>query len=401
MIALAQRRIALLGQQAIQWLLRATFGTDQAAPLPASLPVDVGGPLTVVDTGSVLSISGGKLQHSAVPTGATGVSDVLRTRTVGLALFCAISRSAPAEPAFGWKASAAQGSDYTANVYGWKCAFGTLRVAGTSVSYSGDTGAETLRGIIQRSSGAFFVTALGGGRYRLEWVANESSVDLAAQYQHGGQTGLTTLDNFRVLDLARVDARFATDFGLALNRSTFTAADGTALTAITPEAGGVWTAQAGVIEVQSNKAKALTLSGGTAVATVQSGSADVVTEATVNPGSPSANAIYLVFRYTNATNFWFIYFTSGHFSIYEKNAGVNTARADIALSPVANTDYRIVVVCEGTTITAYINNANKITYASATLNQTVTVHGILFDSVGWTIDDYVVYPRTLTLPVGI
>jgi len=63
----------------------------------------------------------------------------------------------------------------------------------------------------------------------------------------------------------------------------------------------------------------------------------------------------------------------------EWDAGTPTDRASVGISRTTNTTYAMKAVASGTTITAYFTddvNEKTCSYGSATLNQSVTKHGM-------------------------
>jgi hypothetical protein len=171
-------------------------------------------------------------------------------------------------------------------------------------------------------------------------------------------------------------------------RSTFTAADGTAITAITPEVGPAWVNQAGTVIINGNHADHGTAGTGGSIATVNSGVANVRVAATVDG---AAGGCGLVVRCQDASHFWYVDYQSGtSVGIYEYTAGyVPRATAATALTGAQALE----VVANGATITASLAGAQIATYASAALYQTATQQGMRFGGSPSTIDDFTV--RTL------
>jgi hypothetical protein len=413
MLPIGARR-ALLGNRVYAYLLGPfRFAVDTAAPLPNPYSeAGAVGSLTVTDTGNKLSVTGGKLAFAAGTGtwGDPGLVPASLSRVVGRTVIGTIRLTTIATGAFfGWFNSATPIDTNTIEAIrvqtgqGWRIGEIANGSAQTSLD-AASTATDYIVYIILRGTGAYFFVS--GGAFvnpTLLWVsAIGSQSPLWSAFINKDNVG--TLDNLRVIDLGPIDSRFATDFGLALNRSTFTAANGTALTAIVPEAGGVWTHQNGSTwEVQSNKAKALSAPVGEpkALAIVNAALADGVVELTVNGGGSAINGA-IVLRYDSATKSHFlVYLSNVEFSLYEFNGTTYTQRATVAVSPSGSTDHRIIAIAEGSTITAYFDNANKITYSSATLNQATTVHGIRSTGTTTSFDDFVIYPRTLTLPSGV
>jgi hypothetical protein len=185
---------------------------------------------------------------------------------------------------------------------------------------------------------------------------------------------------------------------------TFTAANGTSLDAHTSDSTGPdgatqstdvqgsWTIQSGTIQVQSNKAQSI--GAGTHVATKSAGIADVLIEDTINLAVGTVGAI--VARLTDTSNYWRMFASDGGNSIgiQEINAGTPTTRATAVVAIADSTDYNAKVVAQGQNITMFLDDANRITYGSAALNEAVTEHGIRMTAANATHDTFTVNPLT-------
>jgi len=177
--------------------------------------------------------------------------------------------------------------------------------------------------------------------------------------------------------------------------STFTASNGTSLDAITPEVGASWVEQNGDWDIQSNNANAT----GTPpaepnyIATQETGVADCYIRAKVTMASGGTVAI--IFRYTDNDNHWMVQISTGEtlIRIYERNAGTWTSRTSvISGTKTAGVEYTLVMRCRGTTIDAWVDDNYRISYASASLNQTATKHGIRGNVAGDKCGEFAVYP---------
>lgn len=168
---------------------------------------------------------------------------------------------------------------------------------------------------------------------------------------------------------------------------TFTDSDGVALPshtiAPTNTPATSWSAQSGTATISSNRAIS---SSSPAIYTVNAGQFNVTVSLTGNLQGPGGS-IGVVLRWTNSSNFWFVRFTGTGFGIFEVNGGTQTQRASTSVSLLAGTDYPLVVVASGTSITATVNGGNQISYNNATLNQTVTTHGLRF-SLNDVVDNF-------------
>jgi hypothetical protein len=108
----------------------------------------------------------------------------------------------------------------------------------------------------------------------------------------------------------------------------------------------------------------------------------------------------IVARFSNSNNYYHISINAGAdaFRIVERNAASETVRATTSVTIATGTQYTISVTLSGATITATLDGANEISYDSATLNQTSTVHGIMLATTTDTIDDYTVATGDIVVP---
>lgn len=380
------------------------FGTAMAAPLPTSY-TEAGavGALTVVDTENKLVVTGGALTFTprAIPAwGDPGIWGGASARLAGRAVLVdfRIVTTGIGGVMVGWDTD-------TLSVLAEAYLIGsganlTVYLGGPTITLSIvlTQGVDYTLAIVQRGTGAHYLIRGGAfGKWTLVWIDNAATnASLrAALTSHNIASGL--IDNLRVSDLG---GKFASDFGLALARSTFTASNGTALTALTPEAGPAWVAGAGTFSVNANKIEPATLASGLANTTVDTGASDVVVEVTIRfPASPSGTLAGVSLRAADASNRWEIQLRGDNqtVAIYEVVAGTPTLRASAAFTLVAATDYRFVVVAQGASIGTFVNNIASASYASAATGLTVTKHGLYYFNFGSalnaTFDDFIVWPR--------
>lgn len=177
-------------------------------------------------------------------------------------------------------------------------------------------------------------------------------------------------------------------------QDNFTDPNGTALDAHTPNVdvvGGGWSEVIGTDwTIQSNTANTAALDG---TASIDCGEADInlSCEADSNAlSSQQQQSAGLCARLSNSSNFWAIIINDigNTFRIAEKNAGTYTTRASASVTINGGTFYTLTAQLSGATITAQIDGANEISYGSATLNQTTTVHGIKARRAADRIDDF-------------
>jgi hypothetical protein len=107
--------------------------------------------------------------------------------------------------------------------------------------------------------------------------------------------------------------------------SNFTAANGTLLTAYTPDAGNQWTNELGTLDIQSSKASVLTDDGAGNVVMLTDFEATEYT-ATVIAARPAGGGrgVYIKFRYVDANNNMVVVITGNTVVLYEVVSGVAT-----------------------------------------------------------------------------
>lgn len=173
---------------------------------------------------------------------------------------------------------------------------------------------------------------------------------------------------------------------------TFTGADGTNLTAHTPDTntpGGTWTKYgAANITIQSNVA----IAASTGLYGIQSGVADVILVSKVILTGNGTSGVTL--RITNASNFWLcgVGKSGGKIAInlYECNAGVFTIRGQLVttMNYVSGSTHTLTVNASGQAISVSLSGvATPVTYTSA-FNQTATIHGVRAADANDGFDDW-------------
>ena len=397
---------------ALSWLLRDEYSSAAAAPLASPRTADPGpGTFTLVQNDGQFSVSGGSLQIPEQGTATWGdlgfYTTTALSRATGRALHvrAAFTSAATGDRfMFGW--SNAQDASYanfrTPAVYPREGRIELYNVGYGSVD-AGDYATATAYdfALVLRSTGAFCLVRGGAfAAWTLLWVARFDSV--ANLYPSLAAYSLAaTVDRFRAADLG---TPWDGDYGIALGRDTFTDAGGTSLDAHTPDVdpGGGWTESYGDWEIYENQARNVGSNPGDAgwLATLESGAADVLVESdiTINH-TGSANGAGIVLRYTDVDNLWLVQlnWTTSELRIYERNAGAWTQRASAAVTISAGTPYRVTAAAHGSTITAWLEGAHKISYSAATLNQSATRHGIrCAGAANNRHDNWTCYPRTFT-----
>lgn len=175
---------------------------------------------------------------------------------------------------------------------------------------------------------------------------------------------------------------------------TFTGANGTNLTAHTPNVGSAWSYNAGPFTIQSNKASCTADS----LASVDMGHADGTI--TVDLNSPSLNNDAVVFRKVDTSNYWRFQvnaiggpgLTTAYLIDTTSGSDNIVASAGFTMSAGLNT-WKLVL--SGTSITGYINGVSVIS-ATSSVRQTSTIHGFASSNAGGTggttADDFLFVP---------
>lgn len=401
----------------IFYFLRATFDTADQGFANAQVldTIDEGvqdGQLTVVELDGTLAIVSNKTAFTSPITPAWTdlglVSNVL-TKIVGMVLLGTLNKNdATKRNYFAWSTNAALGTPSSANkpysIYFTTPSVIRAMTIGTIVgSFSASTeyfiaivlGGYNVNGVAWYS-GQLKTDYLYGGRvlikggvyttWTLLWSTDlDDTASLYAVFLNYSDIG--TLDDFRVPDKDLSDVLQPTAL------STFAVANGTSLDAITPEVGGGWTEQSGDWDIQSNRANP----DGAAIATVDTSIADMLVDCTVNGATADNPAVVL--RFLDTSNYWYLQAdrANNQLELHEYNATVDTIRANAAVTINNSTDYNLRAITYGQTIDGFIDAANKISYGSAALNETETVHGIRAENTAGRFDNFVVFPRTAAI----
>lgn len=398
---------------ALAYFLRATFNTaDQgyanAQVLDTTAEGVQDGSFTVVEADGTLALASNKCAFTAQGTPAWGdqglYSTTAITRALGTALLGIVNIASGDANDFGFNTAAALGRRshfaYTTANRIWITVESSANYWRDSATHIDSTdhhlaivlGGYDVNGIPWRSGQtvtdyvygtAFFIK---GGNYTT-WTLlvrdpadNNTPLYLSTRfYDVAG-----TIDNVRVpnRDLSAVLQPTCL--------STFTAANGTSLDAITPEAGGTWTEQVGDWDIQSNRADG---PGASAQATVDPSIANAIIHVTAN--AAGAALFGITARYSDATHHWVIGGddNDNEFQIWENDAGW-TKRASTAIAVAQSTDYDITAILDDQDITGYLDRANRITYGSAALNETKTEHGLYSGNAGDRFDNFAIMART-------
>jgi len=366
------------------------------------------GQLTVVEVDGTLSVVSNKmaLTAQAMPSwGDLGGYSEAITRALGKGLLATFNLSSLLNLMHGFASSQSAGLTdrkyYTrfggANlqVYGEDSAIVGAMSAATEYEFAlvlggydsngvpwrtGETAASYLYGAAMYAKGGIYTT------WTLIWrYSTDNTTPLYAVIV--GYDSVGTCDDYKIAD---VDLSAVLD---TTALSTFDAANGTSLDAITPEVGGAWTEDLSDFDIQGNRANH-TGANVRAVAYVDLGIADCMIDSVFN--GPATLLGGLSIRYTDVNNRWMMQLSDAlnRVSLYEINGGVATERAFAAVAIVAATDYDMRAICYGQTIDCFLDGGNKSSYGLAAFNETVTRHGLYAYRNGARHDNFAIYART-------
>lgn len=344
------------------YLLYDQFTTAKAAPLvPATRNAEPGpGFWTVTDPANNVSIVGGQLRI----VGGDSVNTAGIMSNVDFPLV--------AGRAFIAEAMLTGGALYikdTTTFAGFAGGDFELSTAGTTLRMPAGTAiaaVDTIPNNVAFRTFALVRSASGRNYYiidnKLQWISASSETRVSTLFPSLGALNPSTngyVDRARLVDLAPLDPRFATDYGLATQLLT------------SPSAGATFIHEA-----------------------------NFLLDFTVTTLPSAGHAGWVEFRIQDSNNKWFAWYSSaGDFRLYEQVAGSSTQKA--AAAAVLSAGHRIVVIVEGSVIKGFSNNLVRWTYSSATNFQTSTA-GRYFGDVGAdVVSEIVAWPRTLSLPQGV
>lgn len=181
--------------------------------------------------------------------------------------------------------------------------------------------------------------------------------------------------------------------GFGLLYATFTAADNTNLNAVAFNIGPAgWTVLGGTGKITSNKAVPNALSGTNGTAQFKADAGNANADVTADFGSSNGCGVWL--RVDVQENGWLCRDNAGTLQIYQAVAGTLTLRASQAGAATGAHTVHAVAYKDKITLSV---GAVSCEYASATFNNTVTTHGIRFDTAGQTCDNFlaVVVPQQI------
>lgn len=242
--------------------------------------------------------------------------------------------------------------------------------------------------VVQRAAGAYYFL-MGGAfsEWNLVWIGSSCVRDPMYAVALRCDFLTSKADYLRVPDVLWLPTPVAYD--------TFTRANGAlgSSEAVGPDAQTVaaraWNNRVGTTQIATNKASASALVGGIAIATVDTGTADVVMEGTC---TRAGNEVGVICRYVDADNYVRAVHDGTNCQLIKRVATVETTVITAAVAIGAG---KISVVASGTQFTLFLNNAKVgaiSTIADAAL-QSGTEQGLFSTNVGNTQDGFLVMPR--------
>lgn len=390
----------MFGANGVAYLLRDEFTTDRAAGAVNGTAAEPGpGTRVVSDSGSRYSITGG-VGSVASGSGSYGnpaaYYDVAVARAAGrlLKMKTTVVNWSAAQFPMGWsRTTTANWSGFTNAAHAFitvGSALFAVTNAGLSAGITGTltNGAEYQLAISLRAVGAVYM--IKGGSYSnwsLLWLSTtDNTATVYAAWSNSG--AVFTHDSFRVPGNLWLPEPIASDgFG-----SAFGTTDGLGHAETTGAGSGgsgvTWTTHAGTIGVTSAKAQASALSGGVAIATVDTSKADVFCKVKVTCAAGVAGGVT---RYVDADNLVRFTHNGTQAQLIKRVAGIDTTV--LSVSAIYSAGAEIVGRCEGTAHRMYYNNAligSPQTIADAALTGG-TRQGIYTTNIGNTLDDFVSY----------
>jgi len=396
------------------------FTTADPAPVVSPRTAEPGpGTLTFIQTHASMAISSGVLEIPVVNSAAAGDGSTSNvrgdavTRTAGRMFLLDVRRDADngsswTHPVFGFFTAATPSNANNEASFGLLADTARVVSPGNPVIVIADYTVTTMHNyaIVLRATGSFFFIKISG-IWTLLWVGDTGSTAtlypaLIARSEIAGET--SGVDNWRVPSTRWTPTPLASDSFDRTDSTTLGSTDG----AGAAESGGNgigWTetkSNSGEGEIVSNKLQNTgTGAGDDVLCDVAVSQSDIVMQVKLTP-SDWAAAVVRANDSTPSDDHWEILLDAvgNSFEINEYVSGTPTTRASASVTITAGTEYAVQVVADGTTITAYLSGANRITYGSASTQQAATRHGVKLDNKVTTIfaeaDDFVLWARDQT-----
>ena len=382
-----------IGGGGLSWLLRDEFTDTRAAGSVGGTPAAPGpGTRTVADTDSKVFISGGALNlaaHSTPVWGDPGLWYDSIERIAGRVLVVQIQFSTTNQAIeVGFDVN--QNGEIVSSGGVRSAASGILRWvqigADLNVGSYAHTTAYTIALVVRASGMYLFLTGGAFLNWMLIWLDDRGNQTPLYPAVSNNQA-ITTHSFIRIPDGLYLPTPLAYDtFTRAsgvLGSSEQQGPDGQTATART------WNNRVGTTLVAGNAARASALVGGLAIATVDTGTVDTIVQATL---TRAGDEVGVILRYADADNYVRAVHDGTNCQLIKRVATVETTVITAAVAIGAGA---IVVICEGTSFSLYLNNAkvgSTSTISDAGL-QTGTEQGLYSTNTGNTQDAFLMMPR--------
>lgn len=390
---------AVLDYLTSDYLLYDSFVADYAAGALSGTLADPGPGerFTVADTNNKLSTSGGKafFATGGVGQGNPGIFYRPFSRAAGLVCIGRMTAtSGGIYIGFSPQTGGQPGNSILARPGLGDLLVVANNVAGVNVGTVATATYYWLASVLRATGIVFFIK---GGAFT-NWVKLWSSPlgSTAAQYPAiGSSSGTITIGSVdfivvpkeRWLPTPVISDGFGSSFG-----TTDGLGHAEGMTGGLGSGGGglAWAQPVGTWAVAGGVANASALSGGSALATINSGKTDLMLTANLTVAGGTAG---IILRYVDANNYVEARHTGSNGQLVKVVAGVPTTLIDAAATYSANASLR--VICEGQKFRLYYNNLlvdSEKTIADGAL-ASGTLVGIRTTNTGNTFDGFVAFPR--------
>lgn len=253
--------------------------------------------------------------------------------------------------------------------------------------------------VVQRASGCYLLIRDTTGTFptwHLLWADDRGSASPLYPVWSVGNGGV---DEDALAGALRIPDDLFTDFPV-LAYDTFTRGDGVLGSSETTGPDGqtlaakAWTAQNGTLEIDTNQAAVTALGSGTAYATVDSGSPDVIIDLDLTRSAGSAG---IIARYQDASNYLVAYTDGTNVKLDQVVAGTPTTL--ISDTRTYGAGYRLRLTLDGTLARlCYFNPASPPGYygdldAATVPASTYGAHGLYGTDTSARFDSFTVWPR--------
>lgn len=374
------------------YLLNDTFTTNRAAGAVNGTDAEPGpGRRFAEDTGNKLSLASGSVSFAT--GGVNGDPRLIYNpvdRRPGLVLIGATLHTTQGA---NWGFAPGPGSLVSEG----------LRVNGTSLSVRANsislavgtiaTSTVYQLAVVLRTGGALhFIKGGSFTNWTLVWISSiATAAALRPAIEAIGTSSVLTSSHIRIAPERWLPAPLASDgFSVWGTSDGLGHAEGVAGGLGVGGNGLAWTQNVGTWQAASGVASASALSGGVAIATVNTSKADVIATANITRAGSSAG---VVVRYVDDNNFVVAQHDGTNAQLVKRVAGVNTVLISAVATYVAGAEVRL--ICQGQAFRLYYNGAfigSEQTIADAGL-QSGTRQGLRTTDTGNTFDDFVVRAR--------